>query len=94
MSEPSVSGSLAAFANSIGVNGRTATTGQSPDCGALSPTGYGANQRAGAGAARGGYLIAVLLPKTPPVPVAIPNARAVRVPSVTVPVPWVSTSSG
>ena len=87
MSEPSVSGSPAALANSISVNGRTATTGQRPDSGALFPTCYGANQCAGAGATGGGHLITVLLPKTSPVPMAIPDAGVVRVPVVTVPVP-------
>ena len=85
--EPLVSSPFAALADSIGVDGRTATAGQRPDSSSLFPTGDAANQRTSARAARGGDLIAMLLPKTSSVLVIIPNTRIVSVPVVTVPVP-------
>jgi|SRR6185437_1863072 len=71
--EPSVSGSSATFADSVGVNRRTATSGESPDSCALLSTGNTANKGAGTDAACSGELIAMFLPKTSSMFVAIPN---------------------
>lgn len=85
--ESSVSGSFAALADSISVNRRTPATGERPDSCALFSAGNAANQGSGADSACCSELIAMLLPKTSSVFVAIANTRRMSVPIAAVPVP-------
>src|SRR5882724_378753 len=71
-----------AFANLIRVDRSTAAAGQCSDCGTLLPTSHATNQGAGANSGRGGQLVAMFLPKTPAMLMAIANATVVRVPVV------------
>jgi len=69
-----VPGPFAALANSVGVNGGTAATGDRANRCALFPASYATDQRSGPSASRGGELIAMLLPETSAVLVSISHA--------------------
>jgi hypothetical protein len=86
-SQKLISSAFPTLANSVGINGRAATTCQRADGRPLLPTSYAANECAGTDASRGCQLIPMLCPKTPAMFVAVANARVMRVRIVPVPVP-------
>ena len=74
------------LADSVCVDGGTSPTGKSTDSGSFLPPSNAANQRSSTSPAGGCKFVAVLLPKAPPMLVAVSNASGMRVPIVAVPV--------
>jgi len=87
-------GPTTSFANLVGVNSRTSTTRKSSNSGSLLATRDAAYQGAGAGAAGGRQLIAMLLPETSPMLMTVPNTGVMCVPVIAVPMPDFPAGSG
>jgi hypothetical protein len=75
------------FANAIGVNGCPASPGDSSDSRALLPAGYTAYQGPCTRASSSSQLVAMLLPETSPMFMAVANTAVMGVISVAVPMP-------
>ncbi|MCA1606391.1 MAG: hypothetical protein LC775_13190 [Acidobacteria bacterium] len=83
----SVPSATTTLANSIGVNGGTATASQRTNCCTLLATRYSTNKRACASTTSGGQLVTMLLPEASAVLVPIANTSGMRMRYVTVSVP-------